>query len=221
MKKELINIGIPENKVRVLPNGIDTNIFHPQGEKEEKQILFVGRVCREKGIDTLIKALTYLKTPTNLTIIGPKDWNPRHFSQILELIKKENEKGKHKIVYLGAKTREEIIKYYQKASMLVLPSQKEGFPMVILEALAYETPVITTNVNGILEILQNNECGLIIPPNNPQKLAEAIQFLLDNKETRIEFGQKGRETVEKRFSMDAVVEKLCKIYDEAVLKFGG
>jgi glycosyltransferase involved in cell wall biosynthesis len=221
MKKELMDIGIPENKVRVLPNGIDTNIFHPQGEKEENQILFVGRVCREKGIDTLIKALTYLKTPTNLTIIGPKDWNPRHFSEILELIKKENEKGIHKIVYLGAKTREEIIKYYQKASMLVLPSQREGFPMVILEALACETPVITTNVNGIPEILQNNECGIIIPPNNPQKLAEAIQFLLDNKETRTKFGWKGREMVEKCFSMDAVVEKLCKIYDETISKFGG
>jgi len=221
MKKELIDIGIPGDKVRVLPNGIDTNIFYPQGEKEENLILFVGRVCREKGIDTLTRALTYLKTPTNLIIIGPKDWNPRHFSEILELIRKENEKGKHKVVYLGAKTREEIIKYYQKASMLVLPSQREGFPMVILEALACETPIIATNVNGIPEILQNNECGLIIPPNNPQKLGEAIQFLLDNKETRIKFGRKGRETVKKRFSMDAVVEKLCKIYDETFSKFGG
>ena len=221
MKKELIDVGIPGNKVRVLPNGIDTNIFHPEGEKEENQILFVGRVCREKGIDTLIKALTYLKTPTNLTIIGPEDWNPGHFSQILELIRKENEKGKHKIVYLGAKTRGEIIKYYQKASMFVLPSQREGFPMVILEALACETPVITTNVDGIAEILQNNECGIIIPPNNPQKLAEAIQFLLDDKKTRTKFGWKGREMVEKCFSMDAVVEKLCKIYDETISKFSG
>jgi glycosyltransferase involved in cell wall biosynthesis len=221
MKKELIEIGIHEDRIRVLPNGIDTNIFHPQGEKEENLILFVGRVCREKGVDTLIRALAYLKTPTNLTIIGPKDWNTRHFSEILELIRKENKKGKHKIEYFGAKTREKLIEYYRRASMLILPSLREGFPMVILEALACETPVIATNVNGIPEILQNNECGIIIPPNNSQKLAEAIQFLLDNKEKRIKFGRKGREIVEKHFSIDAIVEKLCKIYDETISKFGG
>jgi glycosyltransferase involved in cell wall biosynthesis len=219
MKKEIISLGIPEEKVKILPNGVDTNLFYPLGEKNENLILFVGRVCQEKGINTLLKALTYLKTPINLAIIGPQDWNPKHFNNTLELIKKENEKGKHKIAYLGAKNREEIIEWYRKASFLVLPSQKEGFPVVIIEALACETPVIATNIGGIPEILPDNECGILVPSNNPKKLAEAIQFLLDKKGIRIKFGRRGRIMVEDHFSMDVVVGKLCKIYDEVISKF--
>ncbi|MEM2292931.1 MAG: glycosyltransferase family 4 protein [Candidatus Aenigmatarchaeota archaeon] len=220
MKKQLTSLEIPEERVKILPNGIDTGQFHPTKEKDENMILFVGRVCREKGIDTLLKALNHLETPINLTIIGPEDWNPDHFQRTLEKIRKENEKGKHKINYLGPKNREEIIPFYQKASLLVLPSRREGFPMVILEALACETPVIATNINGIPEILPNNKCGIIVPPNNPQTLAEAIQFLLDNDDVRTKLGCQGRILVKQHYSLDVIVEKLCRIYDETISNFG-
>ncbi|MEM2292952.1 MAG: glycosyltransferase family 4 protein [Nitrososphaerota archaeon] len=219
MKEQLTSLGIPEKRVEILPNGVDTSQFHPTKEKDENMILFVGRVCREKGIDILLTALNYLEIPVNLTIIGPEDWNPNHFQTTLELIRKENEKGKHKIAYLGPKSREEIIPYYQKASLLVLSSRREGFPMVILEALACETPVIATNVDGIAEIILNNKCGVLVPPNNPQKLAEAIQYVLDNRETRVNFGRQGRRIVEEYFSMDIIIEKLLKIYSELLQKF--
>jgi glycosyltransferase involved in cell wall biosynthesis len=216
MKKEIVSLGIREEKVRILPNGVDTNLFCPLGEKNENLILFVGRLCPEKGINTLIRALTYLENPTQLVIIGPPDWNKKHFHNILDLIKKENERGKHKVVYLGAKKREEILEWYQKASLLVLPSQKEGFPVVIIEALACETPVVATNVGGIPEILANTECGVLVPPNSPAKLAEAIQFLMENKDIRIKFGRQGRMLVRKCFSMDTMIARLCGIYKETL-----
>jgi glycosyltransferase involved in cell wall biosynthesis len=220
MKKELTKLGIPEEKIRILPNGVDTKYFYPSGEKEENLVLFVGRICPEKGINTLLESLTYLKAPINLAIIGPSDWNLKHFNNIMELVKKENEKGKHKVMYLGAKNQKEIIEWYRKASLLILPSRREGFPVVILEALACETPVVATNVGGIPEILHDNKCGILVPPNNSQKLAEAIQFFLDNRDIRIKFGRQGRMMVQERFSLDSVVEKLSKIYDEAISKFG-
>jgi glycosyltransferase involved in cell wall biosynthesis len=219
MRNELISLGIPQEKIDVLPNGININQFYPLGEKEENLVLFVGRVCREKGIFTLLKAISSLKTSVKLAIIGPQNCDQQQFDNMLELIKKENEKGKHRITYLGAKNREEIIEWYRKASLLVLPSQREGLPMVILESLACETPVVATSVGGIPEIFSHNECGILVPPNSPLKLAEAIQFLLDNKDIRTKFGKKGRIMVIEKYSMDKVVEKLCKIYNEAISNF--
>lgn len=220
MKSELITLGIPEDKIEILPNGVDTNIFYPLGEKEENLALFVGRVCREKGVKTLLEAVKYLKTSINLAIIGPMDYDLKHFTNMLRLIEKENKKGIHKIVYLGAKNRDEIIEWYRKASFLVLPSQREGFPLVLIEALACETPVIATSVGGVSEILSGNDCGVIIPPNDPRKLAQAMQFLINNREIRIKLGRRGRTIVKKYFSLDVVVEKLLEIYEKMISRFG-
>lgn len=220
MKEELIEIGIPEEKIKILPNGIDTDSFYPLGKKEENLILFIGRICPEKGVHILLKSLDFLKTSVKLAIIGPSDWSKEYFDYIMKLIRKENMRNKHKVIYLGAKSRSELIEWYRRATFLVLPSYREGFPVVILEALACETPVVATNVGGIQEFLQDKEYGFLVPPNNPRRLAEAMQFLLDYKDVRIKFGSRGRIAVKERFSLNAVSDTLIKIYEEALLKFG-
>lgn len=216
MRKELINLGIPKNRIVYLPNSIDTNLFKPKKGKEENTLLFVGRISAGKGLHILIRSLRYLKEPVRLVIIGPPDWNTNYYQNILKMIEKENQKRKHEIYYLGALEPTELVEWYQKASLFILPSFAEGFPVTILEALACETPVITTPVGGIPEIVRNHETGILIQQNNPVYLAKAIQYLLENKDARLRMGRKGRKYVVKRHSLENASKKLCAIYEQLI-----
>lgn len=163
MKKGLIELGIADYKIKCLPNGIDVELFHPSKQKEDNMILFVGRISPSKGLHVLLDSLDYLKQSVQLVVIGPPDWNLNYFNNILCRIEKENKKGKHQISYLGTKNQTDIIEWYQKASIFVLPTiDYEALGIVNLEALACETPVIAANVGGVSEAVRDGENGLII-----------------------------------------------------------
>jgi glycosyltransferase involved in cell wall biosynthesis len=212
MEKDLVELGIAKDKIKCLPNGINAKIFCPGRGKEDNLLLFVGRIEPRKGLHVLLESLRYLKSTVHLVIVGPPGWSPEYYQDILRLIKKENQKGKHKIEYLGIIDESSKIKLCQKASIIILPSFGEGLPVVILEALSCETPVIATPVGGVPEVIRDGENGILVPLNNPPKLAKAIQYLLDNKDTRIRLGREGRKSIEVNFSLDVVVNKLCQIY---------
>jgi glycosyltransferase involved in cell wall biosynthesis len=95
---------------------------------------------------------------------------------------------------------------------MVLPSFIEAFGVVLLESLSCKTPVIATAVGGVPEVVRDHENGILVPPNNPLKLAEAIQYLLDNKDVRIRMGKEGRDLVESSFSLEVITKRLCDIY---------
>ena len=215
MRNDLIELGINTNRIINLPNSIDINYFHPEGKKEDDLILYVGRIVPRKGLHVLLESLKYLKQSTHLVIVGPMG-DLRYYLQIREGIKKENEKDKHKITYLGTVPKPELLKLYQKASIFVLPSLWEAFPVTILEALSCETPVITTPVGGNSEIIRNFENGILVPTNNPLQLAKAVNFMLDNKAKRIEMGRKGRELVVKNFSVEVAAKRLLKFYQKII-----
>ena len=214
MLRKLVELGIPQNKIRYLPNGIDVKTFRPLEKKEDNLILFVGRITFAKGLHVLLKSLAYLEKPIHLVIIGPPDWDVEYFQEMLRRI--ENKKGTHKMTYLGAKDQANIIKWYQRAAIFVLPSFREAFPVVNLEALSCETPVVATNVGGISDVVRDGKNGILVPPNNAVKLANAIQYLLDNEDIRIRFGREGRKRIVKHFSLEVVVERLCRIYKKLV-----
>nr|MDO8046143.1 glycosyltransferase family 4 protein [Candidatus Baldrarchaeota archaeon] len=212
MEKELTKLGIPKDKIVYVPNCVDTNLFKPQARKEDNMLLFVGRISKGKGLHILIKSLRYVREPVRLIIIGPTDWDTVYYQNILNLIERENRKGKHEIKYLGALELSELIEWYQKASIFILPSFGEGFPVTVLEALACETPVIATPVGGIPEIVENNVTGLLIQQNSPIELAKAIQYLLTNPDMRLKMGYEGRKRVMQQYSLNVTVKKLCNIY---------
>jgi len=212
MEKELTKLGIPKDKIVYVPNCVDTNLFKPQARKEDNMLLFVGRISKGKGLHILIKSLRYVREPVRLIIIGPTDWDTVYYQNILNLIERENRKGKHEIKYLGALEPSELIEWYQKASIFILPSFGEGFPVTVLEALACETPVIATPVGGIPEIVENNVTGLLIQQNSPIELAKAIQYLLTNPDMRLKMGYEGRKRVMQQYSLNVTVKKLCNIY---------
>jgi len=213
MENDLKELGIPKERIAYLPNGIDTELFVPKREKEDDLLLFVGRIASAKGLHVLLESLRYLKASIRLAIIGPTDWSLTYNQGILKWIERENKEGKHKIQYLGALDQSDLIEWYQKAAIIILPSFMEAFPVVILEGLSCETPVIATPVGGVPEVVQNHENGILVQPDKPAKLAEAIQYLLANKDVRIKMGKKGRELVTKKFSLEIVAKKLHNIYE--------
>jgi len=216
MTNELINLGLPYSKIVYLPNSVDTNLFKSGKRKEENMLLFVGRISQSKGLHILLKSLQYLKDSIRLTIIGPPDWDVNYYQNILKMIENENRKGKHEIKYLGVKEQIELVEWYQKASLFVLPSFIEGFPVTLLEALSCETPVVATPVGGIPEIIKNHKTGILIPTGDSTRLAEAIQYLLENKDIRLKMGREGRTLVTKHHSLEVAAKKLIMIYDRLI-----
>jgi len=212
VEKNLMELGISKEKIKYLPNGVNTKLFNPQGEKEDNLILFAGRITWGKGLHVLLKCLHYLKRSVRLVIAGSADWSLGYHQGMLTRIEKENQMGKHKIEYIGALDQQSIIEWYQKASIVVLPSFMEAFPVVILEALSCETPVIATPVGGVPEVIRSGKNGILVPVNNPEKLAEAIQYLLDNEDVRVRLGLEGRKLIKRNFSLDVIAKKLCNIY---------
>lgn len=208
----LAELGIPKNKALILPDGVDVQVFKPDvTRKVENMLLFVGRIDRIKGLHLLISALSYLKIPVKLVIIGPK-WSSDYFNEIERICQAINKKGFHQIEILGGMDQNALVPWYQQASVLVCPYLYETHSNVVREALACGTPVVSTGTH----FLPKGCDGILVVPKNPEKIAEAIEKLLEDKEMREEYSRAGRELVEQCFSWDSIVRKLCDIYKIAL-----
>ena len=214
----LSDLGVPKTKIRIVPIAINVDQYRSAiSEKIENLLLFVGRLDPKKGLHILLKSLDYLKIPVRLVIIGPRSWDVEYSDKILSLIEKTQQKSFHELTYLGAINRKELIKWYQKASLLIRPDTiGASSGMTSLEALACATPVIGTGNEEGLVIIKNGVNGILVPPNNPIKLAQEISYLLDSNETRRRFGAEGRRFIASNFSTKIVAQKLLKIYEEII-----
>jgi glycosyltransferase involved in cell wall biosynthesis len=219
MTKELISIGMPQSKIAYLPNSIDTNFFKPEKQKEENLLLFVGRISEGKGLQVLLKALEHLTKSIHLVIIGPQNWNTEYFQETLKMIEKMNQKRKHRVEYLGPMEHQELVEWYQIASLFILPSFGEGFPVTILEALACGTPVIATPVGGVPEVIKNNKTGILVPVGDHLQLAKAIQHLTENADIRQKMSCEGRKFVIEHYALGMTCKKLCSIYEQLSERF--
>jgi len=135
-----------------------------------------------------------------------------------DLEKLIKEEGLENIVLMkGLKPHSEIFEMFAKATMFVLPcvisrnGDRDGIPNVIIESLAAKTPVISTEVSGVPEIIINNQTGLVVPPRDEKSLSKAMISLLQNPEDQKRFAQNGRELVEKKFDIKKNVKELADI----------
>ena len=157
-----------------IPNSINIQSLTTKSDRRyEKQIIFAGRLSQEKGIDVLCELIELLPSDINLIILGsgPKE-------NLIKNLKKPN------VNYLGYLPKNETISLIRGSDILIQPSLIEGISSTILEAMACKTSVITTNVGGNKEIIENNQNGILIEPNNPQKLLEEILNLFSNPEVK-------------------------------------
>lgn len=216
MTRDLTTLGIPKEKIVSYPNAVDTQVFRPEKDRLENTILYVGRITPDKGLDVLLRSLEYVKKPIRLLIAGPID---RHndsnfYESVIGLMRNENSKSKHTIEYLGKVSKQTLMHLYQTATAFVLPSLYEPFAVVILEAMACGTPLIATSVGGVPEIVRSHENGILVPPSDRIRLAEAIDYLMENEAVRTRLGNAGRKLVEEKYDLRLNIRKLCSVYEQ-------
>ncbi|RLM30002.1 colanic acid biosynthesis glycosyltransferase WcaL [Brenneria salicis ATCC 15712 = DSM 30166] len=212
--------GASADRLVRLYNGVDLQQFpYSPPVANTRRILAVGRLVRKKGFDVLIKALALLKQrglDFHCTLIGNGDLLAPLQQQIDTL------KLHDHMTLAGAKPQPEVIAEMQQAAMLVVPSvisddgDRDGLPTVLLEAMALGTPVISTTVAGIPEVVINQKTGLCIPPHDPQALADAIASLLANDEQRISLSHNARALISAEYDINRNASQLRDIFHASV-----
>ncbi|MFH0952035.1 MAG: glycosyltransferase family 4 protein [Patescibacteria group bacterium] len=206
--------------VHYLPSGAtiaDNIIKEVNPDKEELNILFFGRAVMVRGIDTLIKAFDqmadhYPKLTLSLLLLDDID-----LSRVRRLAARSEHSDKIKLV---TGRQAEMNKYLTAATLAAFPFRSSGCipeqPLTLIEAMAAGLPVVTTPIGTINEIVTNEKNGLIVPPADPTKLAEAISRLLNEPTLRQSFGQAARDTVSNVFDWDKLSEQTEAIYLKAI-----
>jgi glycosyltransferase involved in cell wall biosynthesis len=202
---------------RVVLGGVDSERFSP-GETgiEKSTVLFVGRMLPHKGITDLIDALDP-ETPAEILGTTP------HVSYFEEL--RARARGKRVEFRLDCHDAE-LVKAYRRARCVVLPSVYRDFyggvtpipellGQTLLEAMACAVPVVCTDVASLPEIVEHGITGLVVPPNDPQALGDAIRWLIANPTQAMSMGSRGRDRVLARFSWDAVVQRCLLAYESS------
>ena len=110
----------------------------------------------------------------------------------------------------------EAMSTLQESNVLALPSRMASLPTAVKEAFFLKTPVVATNVGGVPELVQNNENGILVPPNEPLKLAEAVNMILENKELAHRLANNGYEFVKKNMTWDVVFPQYLKFYENLI-----
>ncbi len=201
-------------KCRAVPIGVNLSRFKPItfSSSAPLKLLFVGRLRYYKGLDTLLQALPRLPM-VHLTIvgIGPMQEQWQTLSQQLGL--------NDRVFFAGEIDETYLPDYYHQADVFVLPSnaRSEAYGIVLLEAMASGLPCITTELGtGTSWIVQDGVTGLVVPPQNPAALAQAINTLQTNESLRRQMGQAGLARVRAEFSQELMVKRIMQLYIEVL-----
>lgn len=202
-------------------NGVDRLMFQKPVDRTRVRrefgltdgplLVMVARLTQPKGHGDLIEALALLRDRwPQLQCVCVGDGELKEPLAALAA-----ERGLSSMCrFVGA--RDDVMEFYAAADVVVLPSHSEGFPFVILEALAMGKPVIATRVNGVPEVIEHMKTGLLVNPRDVDGLASAIESLLKHPERAMQLGNAGRALVQTQFTVDRMVEKTVAVFDTAL-----
>ena len=221
-KNCVVELGVDGEKVRIVPQGVDVHDFRPRsGELEGRgaRIACICRIERGKGVIDLLAAARILKAKFaagsfDIRIVGPVA-DQRYYHELVEYKRRTH---LEEVTFVGALAHDDgsIASFLQQSSIFVLPSLRECFPVVNLEAMASGLPVVATRVGGVPEEVVDGETGFLVSPNDPESLAEKLAILIDDEELRREMGRKGRKRAESLFSVERTTRMIVDIYKELV-----
>lgn len=205
--------------VTLIPNGVNVHPVDPSIpdarfelglSRDDPLIVHVGNIRPHKGHSNLISAVAELKSRrprvTVVSIGGEK--RPGDLDRVR---REAADSGvDDSIRFLGS--RPDAVSFLAAADVVVNPSDFEGLPVALLEALSLESPVVATDVGGVGTIIQNQVTGLLVPPQHPSKLASAIARLLDDPDLARSLAAAGRRLVERDFGIEAMVRRTEDVY---------
>ncbi|MEE8470555.1 MAG: glycosyltransferase family 4 protein [Dehalococcoidia bacterium] len=207
---------LPESKVRVVPNGVDTNVFRrvDHAEREPNSLLMVGNTeDRKKGVIFLLKALHLLKSDVDvkLSIVDRQGDDSKYAQRLVQ------EHGlEDRVAFTGRLDVDELVRRYSTSQIAVTASVYEGFGLPCAEAMSCGTPVIATNAGALAEIVGDDGAGVLVPPGDPAALAGQIRRLLADEVLRERMGEAARKRIEECFSWEVAAKKTIEVYEEVL-----
>jgi glycosyltransferase involved in cell wall biosynthesis len=204
-------------RMRVVGNGINLDVFHPRPDMTRKPAELITTLSSDtplKGFRYLLEALVRLRVKRpelRLKVIG----QPGHDTDTLERVAAM---GLFEVVEFTGRVPAEIIAHaYAQATLAVVPSLYEGFGFPAGEAMACEVAVVSSSGGALPEVVgEDGSCGLLVPPENGEALARAIDQLLDQPERRVTMGKAGRQRVMQNFTWRRAAERTVEVYREAI-----
>ncbi len=212
------------SKVRIVPNGVDTERFQPFADKAAARrqigldddgpcILFVGSLIPRKGLHFLVEAAKKIvkeKSDTKFLIVGEGPLR----NQLNNSLKEANLISNFK--FFGNLKDDTLPAVYNCADVFALPSIQEGQGIVLLEAQACAKPIVAFNIGGVNEAVRNEETGLLVKPGSADELADALLKLISDGSLQEKMGANGRRFVLENFTWDICTQKMLDVYHEAL-----
>ncbi len=223
VRSQILQQGVSANRVFRVYNGIGIPpLSCPRSSVRQELhlpvgtflVAAVGRLVKEKGFDLLIRAMRQVidsKVDAHCVIVGPgpEEGSLRHLADSLGL--------GDSVHFLGF--RDDVVAILAEAQLCAMPSRTEGFGNVALEALSVGCPVVASDVGGLPEVV-GEACGVLVPPENPEKLARAIVNLAANPALLREMRAAGRRRAEQMFSLEAMLDGVENVYYEVLRRKG-
>jgi phosphatidylinositol alpha-mannosyltransferase len=205
----------------IIPNGVDLTYFRPDVPPIQEycdgklNIVFMGRLEFRKGINYLLKAFLEVKSQmpnTRLIICGPGTRLRKRYEQWVKDVHLQD------VVFTGMVNYDQQPSYYRTADVFCAPAtSRESFGMILLEAMATGRPVVATNIEGFAAVVTHGEEGLLVAPMTVHPLAEALLKLLNDKQLRLQMGQKGLITAQK-YAWEGIADRLMEYYNQTIEK---
>jgi len=204
-RDKFVEGGLPRERVHVKPNFITPD--PEQGRGGGGYALFVGRLSRTKGLETMLDAWDLMEDPPPLKIVGD--------GPLADLVR-ERSSADDRVEWLGRKSREDVLAFMREAVMLVFPSLwYEGQPIVILEALASGLPIVASDHGAMASMIDDGGSGLLFHPGDPRALAEKIRWATENPARLTELRDRARAGFETRYTSERNYVILERIYRTA------
>ncbi len=208
--KEETEALVPNVHPTVAPMPVATDLFVPSASRDGKRLLFVGRLNDQKGVEHLLHAMSSMKTPVSLDIVGDGP-NREALKQLAQQLGAAS-----RIEWHGALPQSALPALYQRASALVVPSVDEGLGLVAVEALLCETPVVAFDSGGLRELIQHEKTGLLVKPGDRAALANALDDLLSREGRGSQLGRAGRIYALSAFAPESAARRYAEIYRQVL-----
>lgn len=217
--------GIPDSKIKLIYNGIDTSHFAPASPEQrihlrgqlglpadKKLFVYTGKLNRGKGLEMLLRAwktITEERKDCHLALVGG---GGGQFLSCENELRDFTEKNgmQDRITFAGFQTN--VHRYLQAADFFVFPSENEALSIALLEALSCELPCLASDISGNRDIVTNGQNGILLPVNDEAAWINGIRDFLKNPATAASLGQKGRARVMDRFSIARVAQEHLELF---------
>jgi starch synthase len=211
-------------RTRVIRNGIDTSEYAPDAGTEvltrygidpsRPYVIFVGRITRQKGLPVLLRAASWFDPSAQLVLCAGAPDTPELLAEVTTLVDGLRTVRSGVVWIPEMLPKPEIIQLLTHAVAFACPSLYEPLGIVNLEAMACETAVVASRVGGIPEVVAGGETGLLVRPDDPASLADALNTLVRDPGRATAMGRAGRERAVREFSWDAVAAQTAALYAE-------